>query len=379
MRKLLLCSLMTMALATSFAAKANTFVYVSNAAAGEISYYQLDEKTGKMTFLNEISAGSQVMPTAISPDHKYFYAETRAKPYSIVSWKINPANGDLIDKQVNPIDYSLAYIATDRQGHYLLGASYGQNVVVSYRLQDGKLSQAISVMPTGPHAHSVIVDKTNHSLYVGNLGVDKVLQYSLAANGSLSPIGSGSVATAKDNGPRHSVISPDNRFVYNIGEMGGIITQFSREKDGSLKKGSETYSAVAGPYKLAHGKVRDEGYNDPTPRIWASDIKITPNGDFIYVSERTSSTVAGYKVNKSDGHLTLVGVWKTETQPRGIAVSPDSHWLITSGEKSNFVSVYRINQTTGRLTFVQRVIASQAQSAQDACWIVAENLTDSPN
>ncbi len=374
MRKIFLSSLCAIALAASFASDAKTFVYVSNAGSGKISHYQLNEKTGKMIFLDEITAGGKVMPTAISPDHKYFYAATRSKPYSIVSWKIDPVNGDLTDKKVNPIDYSYAYIATDHTGQYLFGASYGQNVVVSYRLDNGQLTKTITVYPTGPHAHSVIVDKTNKSLYVGNLGADKVLQLSLAKDGTLSPIGSGAVGTVEGDGPRHSVISPDNRFVYNIGEMGGIISQFSRAPDGSLTRVADVTSAVAGKYKLAHGKERPDDYSDPTPRIWASDIKITPNGDYIYVSERTTSTLSGYKVNKSTGKLSLIGVWKTETQPRGIAVSPDGHWLIASGEKSNFVSVYRIINQTGQLTFNQRIKASNDNSPQDACWIIAEDV-----
>ena len=375
MRKIFLSSLCAIALSASFASDAKTFVYVSNAGSGKISHYQLNEKTGKMVFLDEITAGGKVMPTVISPDHKYFYAATRSKPYSNVSWKIDPTNGDLTDKKVNPIDYSYAYIATDHSGKYLFGASYGQNVVVSYRLENGQLTKAISVYPTGPHAHSVIVDKTNKSLYVGNLGVDKVLQLSLAKDGSLSPIGSGAVGTVEGDGPRHSVISPDNRFVYNIGEMGGIISQFSRAPDGSLKRVADVASAVAEKYKLEHGKERPDDYSDPTPRIWASDIKITPNGDYIYVSERTTSTLSGYKVNKSTGKLSLIGVWKTETQPRGIAVSPDGHWLIASGEKSNFVSVYRIANQTGKLTFNQRIMASKDNSPQDACWIVTEDFS----
>lgn len=142
-----------------------------------------------------------------------------------------------------------------------------------------------------------------------------------------------------------------------------------------MKRVADVASAVAEKYKLEHGKERPDDYSDPTPRIWASDIKITPNGDYIYVSERTTSTLSGYKVNKSTGKLSLIGIWKTETQPRGIAVSPDGHWLIASGEKSNFVSVYRITNQTGKLTFNQRIMASKDNSPQDACWIVTEDFS----
>lgn len=353
----------------SFMSHAGTFVYVSNSDSGKISHYSLNEKTGKMQFVNEIEAGQKAMPTAISPDKKYLYSAIRKQPYNITAWKIDPQTGDLTDKTVNPIETSYAYISTDKTGKYLLGASYDKDVVESYSIDGTKLSdKPVDIYHTGPHAHSVIVDKTNKSLYVGNLGADHVLQLELDKDGKMTNIGSGYVETAKDNGPRHSVISPDNRFVYNIGEMGGVVTQYERKDDGSLVKVSETLSPVSEKYKLEHGKERPSGYNDPTPRIWASDLKITPNGKWLYVAERTSNTVSGYKVDKKDGKLTLIGVWETEKQPRGIAVDPEGKFLITTGEKSGYVSTYKISKE-GILSKADRVKAGSDDTVNDANWI----------
>lgn len=360
---------MLLLLSVSFMSHAETAVYVSNSDSGKISHYSLDEKEGSLKFVDEIDAGKKAMPTVVSPDKKHLYVAVRQKPYSIVSWNIDPKTGALTDKTVNPINTSYAYISTDKTGKYLLGASYDKDVVESYAIDGLKLSEEpIDVYHTGPHAHSVIVDKTNKSLYVGNLGVDRVLQLNLSSDGKITPIGSGFVETAKDNGPRHSVISPDNHFVYNIGEMGGIVTQYERKPDGSLVKVSETASPVAEKYKLEHGKERPAGYSDPTPRIWASDLKITPNGKWLYVAERTSNTVSGYKVNKSNGKLTLIGVWETEKQPRGIAIDPTGKFLITTGEKSGFISSYKIGKD-GKLKAVSRVPSSKDDSVNDANWI----------
>lgn len=353
----------------SFASHAQTSVYVSNSDSGHISHYSLNEKSGALSLVDEIDAGKKAMPTVISSDKKHLYAAVRQKPYSIVSWDIDAKTGSVSNKTVNPIDTSYAYIALDKSGQYLLGASYDKDVVESYAVNGLKLSERpVDVYHTGPHAHSVIVDNTNKSLYVGNLGTDKVLQLNLSKEGKISPIGNGFAETAKDNGPRHSVISPDNRFVYNIGEMGGIITQFERKADGSLVKVSEVASPVAESYKLEHGKERPAGYSDPTPRIWASDLKITPNGKWLYVAERTSSTVAGYKVDKATGKLTLINVWKTEKQPRGIAIDSEGKFLITTGEKSGYISSYAIGKD-GWLKEASRVPAGKDTAVNDANWI----------
>lgn len=353
----------------SFASHAQTSVYVSNSDSGHISHYTLNEKSGSLSLVDEIDAGKKAMPTVVSPDKKHLYVAVRQKPYSVVSWDVDAKTGSVSNKTVNLIDTSYAYIALDKSGKYLLGASYDKDVVESYAVNGLKLSEKpVDVYHTGPHAHSVIMDNTNKSLYVGNLGTDKVLLLNLSKDGKISPIGNGFAETAKDNGPRHSVISPDNRFVYNIGEMGGIVTQFERKADGSLVKVSEFASPVAESYKLEHGKERPAGYSDPTPRIWASDLKITPNGKWLYVAERTSSTVAGYKVDKATGKLTLINVWKTEKQPRGIAIDPEGKFLITTGEKSGYISSYAIGKD-GWLKEASRVPAGKDTAVNDANWI----------
>lgn len=345
---------------------AQTFVYVSEANDGTIARYSLNDQTGALQLLGHTSAGGKVMPMALSADHKMLYAAIRSKPLQLVSWQIDPQNGELNKARAVPAADSYPYISTDQQGRFLLGASYGGDVVHVYRLD---AHGAISTPPVGSYktghaAHSVIVDASGHNAYVGNLGTDRVLQLQLSAEGKLSALGTGYVKTAADNGPRHSVLSPDNRYLYNIGEMGGIITQFRRETNGELVEVSQTPNAVAAQYHLQHGLERGADYNDTTPRIWSADIRMTPNGHFLYASERTSSTVSGYRVSPQDGKLTLIGSWPVEKQPRGMAISADGRWLVVSGEKSAVTGSYAIDSQSGALKRV-----SEAPAGHDANWV----------
>jgi 6-phosphogluconolactonase len=83
--------------------------------------------------------------------------------------------------------------------------------------------------------------------------------------------------------------------------------------------------------------------------IWAADIHITPNGKFLYITERTSHTLAGFSVDGASGKLTYLGSTPTERQPRGFAIDPKGRFLVASGEKSDTVSVYAIDQASGAL------------------------------
>lgn len=345
---------------------AQTFVYVSAAEDGTIARYALDDRSGALKHLGETPAGGKVMPMAISPNKQTLYAAVRSQPMRLVSWTINGKTGALTPSSEGAAAASYPYISLDRQGRFLLAASYDSGLVHVYRLgAGGKIETPfIDEIKTGHAAHSVIVDATNRFAYVGVLGTDRVLQLALHPDGQLTPLGKGFVATAEKNGPRHSALSPDNRFLYNVGEMSGAIVQFARQADGTLTRVADYPNAVAEKYHLQHGVERTASYSDTTPRIWAADIKLTPDGRFLYVTERTSSTVTGYRISQPDGKLQLINSWPVEKQPRGIAITPDGRWLIASGEKSAVIGSYAIAKVSGELKRV-----AEAPVGKDANWV----------
>jgi 6-phosphogluconolactonase (cycloisomerase 2 family) len=49
---------------------------------------------------------------------------------------------------------------------------------------------------------------------------------------------------------------------------------------------------------------------------WAADIHLTPDGKFLYASERTTSTLAAFRVDPKTGLLTSIDSYPTEKQPR---------------------------------------------------------------
>jgi 6-phosphogluconolactonase len=83
---------------------------------------------------------------------------------------------------------------------------------------------------------------------------------------------------------------------------------------------------------------------------WAADIHLTPDGRFLFASERTSSTLAGFRVDAATGQLTAIGSVPTEKQPRGFAIDPSGRFLAAVGELSDGMTVYAIDQTSGVLS-----------------------------
>ena len=88
--------------------------------------------------------------------------------------------------------------------------------------------------------------------------------------------------------------------------------------------------------------------------IWAADLHLTPNGRFLYASERTTSTLGAFRVDGASGKLTYLGSTPTEKQPRGFAIDPSGRFVVVSGEKSDTLSSYAIDAESGALKPVGR-------------------------
>lgn len=349
---------------------AATFAYISSPADGLISQYQLDQSNGKLSLVEQTKAGDQVNPMAITPDGNVLFAALRVKPFQVVGFSIEPGTGHLSPLAKGPLAESMAYLSTDREGRYLLAASYGGDILSVQAIdKSSQPSSDIKTYKTGLHAHSVRTDPSNRFAYAGNLGTDHVLQYRFdSKTGVLTPIGSGFVSVPANTGPRHLAFSPDGKFLYVVGEMSGTVTAFSIDDSSGALTQVAVANGIPESLKLAHGEVRDARNNDlkddPTPRIWAADLRISANGKFLFMSERTSSSVSVFAVDAASGGLTFINNYPVEEkQPRNIAVSPDNNWLLVTGEKSDKVGVYSISNA-GALSRV-----SEAVSGKGALWI----------
>jgi len=340
---------------------AKTFVYVSNAQDGNIDGYVMDIATGALTPLGKTEAAKLVMPMTLSPDKKHLYAVIRSQPTRVLTYAINPANGALSQKASAPLPDSMPYVSTDHTGRFLFTASYGgDKVAVSPIGENGLVeAEAIQVIPTGRNAHSILPDRTNKYVYVATLGANKVLQFTFdSKTGKLTANEPPAVSPEPGHGPRHPALSPDNKFLYVLNELSGHVAQYTIDPGKGTLTLVDSVSSVppeAGliwgepPAPTGAGPTAAVAPKDDRPKVWAADIQITPDGKFLYTTERTTNKIALFTVAPETGKLTYVTNFATEAQPRGIRIDPTGQYLVASGEKSNRISVYKIDKSTGKL------------------------------
>ena len=321
--------------------QAATFVYVGNAESSDIYVLQLNRQTGELTLVETVaipgiikSGGST--PMTVSPDRRVLYVATRGEPQGVASFAIDPKSGKLKYIGSGPLTDSMPYIATDRTGRFLFAASYpGHKITVSPIGPQGVIQPTQQVLPNHTNAHAILADAKNRYVLATTLGNDLINVFKFdATTGKLEPNTPLSVSVKAKTGPRHFVFHPNGRLVYVLGELDGAVHVFDYDTGKGQLKEKQSVSGLPPGF---------------TGRIAAADLHITPDGKFLYSSERTSNTLTGFKINPADGSLTLIESIPTEMPPRGFAIDSAGRYLFVAGQRSHRMSSYKIDSSTGKL------------------------------
>jgi len=326
------------------AASPQTVVYVANADSHDIAVLALDGSDagadGALREIDRFATDGTVMPLALRPDKRVLYASIRSEPFRVLSLAIDPTSGRLEEIGSAALAASMCWISTDRRGRYLLSASYGSSLVsVSPIDDDGVAGEAQQVVATEEKAHAIQVDSNNRFAFATCLGGGVVKQMRFdAASGRLEDNAVPAWRARAGAGPRHFVFHPTDPFVFLLNELDATIDVLEIDRaTGTLRGVSVAHALPAG---FAGGAP------------WAADLHLTPDGRFLYASERRSSTLASFAVDADSGMLAPLETVPTESEPRGFAVSPDGRWLIAVGQASHRLSRYDIDAASGRLRFV---------------------------
>lgn len=338
------------------------FVYISNGGDGNIAVMKLNPETGDLTMVEKVPAGPNVMHMALSPDHRFLYASVRSEPFSIISYSINSETGKLTQLSKESLPDNMVYISVDNIGRFLLSVSYTGAKIVVNPIESNGLVQAepIQIIPTGPKPHSILVDQSNRFVYVPHLGNDQIKQFLFnASTGTLIPNDPDVVYTKDDSGPRHFVFSPNNKFIYVSNELDGTV--YSYEMNNQTGALTEIQRISVFPPPTMNNKLSSDS-QDTTIKI--ADIHITPDGKWLYVSERATNTITAFSVDDNTGNLTYIESYDTEEIPRGFNIDPNGNFVIVAGQKSDHVEIHAINPETGELKFLDRF-----ESGNEPNWI----------
>lgn len=314
-----------------------------------IHVYKFDEQTGKAQMVDSVKTDNPSY-LAVSPNQKFVYAvnETKRGDFSgmVRAFAFDKKTGKLrlINEQPSVGD-NPCYIVVDKTGKWIIVANYTSGTFAVLPVhEDGSVGAAVSSVQhhghgtnparqEGPHVHSTVLSPDNRFLFVQDLGLDKIFQYSFdAQSGAVKA--KDSVKLADGSGPRHLVFHPNGKWAYLVQEMGGTVTVF--DYSGAKLKAVQTISTLPA------------GFNQS---FTSADVHVSPDGKFLYASNRdASNTIAIYAINQANGKLRLLGHQSTLGKtPRNFNFDPSGRYLLVANQNSNDVVIFKRDKKTGKL------------------------------
>ncbi|OKL40502.1 lactonase family protein [Pontibacter flavimaris] len=341
-------------------APATSWVYIgtyADAGKESIFLYQLNNSTGQLTRVQGFMGGKKPSYMTFDEKRHFLYAVNEQDDYqglksgAVSAFAVEPQTGSLkFLNRVPSIGKLPVYITMGHEDKTVLVANYTSgNIAVLPVQADGSLDHASELHQHeggGPdwerqesaHAHCIVFSPDRRFVFVVDLGTEKIMRYYPdTRHGKLVPTEPAVAFNAlAATGPRHMRFHPNGRFSYLIHELTSIVSVLAYDEQQGSFTALQTIATIPESY---------------TAENKCSGIQVSPDGKFLYGSNRGHNSIVVYAIKVSSGLLTLVehvpsgGDW-----PREFALTPAGDFLLTANQKSDTVDSFNIDKATGRLT-----------------------------
>lgn len=286
--------------------KAGDRLYAVHGDCEDISSFVVDRSTGRIDFLNRQSTqGKNPVHLALDPTGRFV----------VVS---------------NHITSSLAVLGIQANGAI------------------GSLTQLIKLEgEPGPHRkeqpfpkpHFNPFDPSGQFVVVPDKGLDKTFVFRFK-DGQLCP-GEFPCASGREaSGPRHLAFHPNQPWAYIANELDSTVTACRFDANSGELKPIQIISGLAETFV---GNSR------------SSEIEVDRAGRTLYVSNRGEDTIGVFRIDQSDGRLTLIQSQPSAGKtPRFFVLSKDGRWLYVLNEESDSIIVFAVDPDSGKLRPTER-------------------------
>jgi 6-phosphogluconolactonase len=352
-------------------------VFATSCAAGDaatITAFNLNTATATLTELHRNTEVENPFFIALSPDRKCLYSvhvpgSLNSDTGRIAAFEIVGDSGQLRklnEQSANGI--TTCYVDVDPTGKAVVFANYTSGSIGSYPVQaDGSLGEMVSFVQhqgaslvnanrqEAAHAHCSVISPNGKHMYACDLGMDQILGYALnAESATLTPHNQSYVRTIGGGGPRHFTYHPQGGYVYANNELDNSVNVYSYDESSGTLIERQVISSLPDDFE-------GESYT--------ADIKITPDGRYLYCTNRMHDSIAAYSIG-NDGCLTLIDIQSSQGNfAQNLAITPDGTILLCANMQASAtnsagenIAVFRIDPASGKLSAVGTPVAHAAPS-----------------
>ncbi len=315
-----------------------------------IYVFRLDTSSGELIKVSANNAVFNPSYLTLSPNGKFLYACTESQTKntgSVSSYGFDAENGRLnfLNSQKsggeNPV-----YLTVNKSEKWLVNGNYTGGSVSVYPLsEDGKIGSLSQIFEYSEgsghtkqqdrsHVHSIVFSPEQDYIFSPDLGADKIRSYHFDSLKTQPLQAANSTKSALGSGPRHLVFHPNGQYAYCTEELTGAISVF-QYKNSNL---DSIQRIITHPI-------------DYTGLVAGADIHVSPDGKFLYTSNRGNQNDISIFSIRKNGTLKSIGSQSSlGNHPRSFAIDPSGRFLIVANMISGNVFVFKRNIKTGLLT-----------------------------
>lgn len=321
--------------------------------------YEIDPNTGQLSEIQGVDLPGRPGPIAWADQGTHLYVALR-NPARILSMACDRSTGQLTLVGSTNVPAFPTYLDIDATGKVAITASYGKGVVHTFAINDDATVKGTPIQTTKADktAHACLIDPSNRFVYIPHTTPNAIYQFRFDAHtGKLTPIQpllvTGGGKPHQPAGPRHYIYHPTRDILYVANELNSSVSAYLRDKGSGKLARFQSLPTLPG------------NFGGPNT---CADIHITPNGRFLYVSNRGHNSIAAYKLDE-DGLMTFIDRFKTEAWPREFTIDRQGQYLYAAGLKVDKLAAYAIDAQTGRLSPI-----GSYDTPQGPIWVEAVEL-----
>ncbi|WP_140937725.1 lactonase family protein [Sphingobacterium lumbrici] len=315
-----------------------------------VYHYQFDVSSGKVKMQSFFKTDN---PSFLARSAQYIYAVNEDESGKVSVLKFSNSQFDMLN-QLSTEGMHPCHVAIGIKEPVLVVSNYSSGSLVLYSLNaDGSIHKKedfIQFEGTGPdvsrqkgsHVHSAFFNIAGDRLYVSDLGSDRVVEYTIVTKGTDYAFQQvGEIKLKGGSGPRHVAISADANTIYVLAELTGEVAVY-------LNSNGQWEIHQTLPI-YAKGFTGEQG---------GADVKISPDGKYLYATNRgEANVIVHYKILKN-GLLEQKNVYSVAGKsPRNFNFSPDGKFLLVTNQQSDEIVIFNRDSKTGTLTDSKKRIA----------------------